>query len=126
MAKSKYEYVKKFEDNDRLLPNTWLVVRIDGRGFHRFTDSHGYQKPNDERGLRCVQVLVRAAACAMECPVPCALCRAPCALCHMVCGPVANVLVVAVVLGEGGRDGACCFVPCELEASSACCSVSRV
>jgi hypothetical protein len=35
MANSKYEYVKQFELADNLLPNTWLVVRIDGRGFHR-------------------------------------------------------------------------------------------
>jgi len=30
MAKSKFEYVKKFEQDATLLPNTWLVVRIDG------------------------------------------------------------------------------------------------
>jgi hypothetical protein len=30
MAKSKFEYVKKFEQDVTLLPNTWLVVRIDG------------------------------------------------------------------------------------------------
>jgi tRNA(His) guanylyltransferase len=34
MAKSKYEYVKHFEMPDPLLPNTWLVVRVDGRSFH--------------------------------------------------------------------------------------------
>lgn len=35
MANSKYEYVRQFELADNLLPSTWLVVRIDGRGFHR-------------------------------------------------------------------------------------------
>lgn len=35
MANSKYEYVRHFELADSLLPSTWLVVRIDGRGFHR-------------------------------------------------------------------------------------------
>ena len=35
MAKSKFEYVRKFERGDACLPNTWLVVRIDGRSFHR-------------------------------------------------------------------------------------------
>jgi tRNA(His) guanylyltransferase len=35
MAKSKYEYVKSFEKDDSLLPNTWMVLRIDGRGFHK-------------------------------------------------------------------------------------------
>lgn len=36
MAKSRYEYVKLFEKDDRLLPNTWIVVRLDGRGFHGY------------------------------------------------------------------------------------------
>jgi hypothetical protein len=31
----RYEYVKAFEQADLLLPNTWIVVRIDGRGFHK-------------------------------------------------------------------------------------------
>ena len=31
----RYEYVKTFERSDTLLPNTWIVVRIDGRGFHK-------------------------------------------------------------------------------------------
>ena len=51
MAKSKFEYVKKFEENDTCLLNCWIVVRIDGRSFHRFSETHGYTKPNDLRGL---------------------------------------------------------------------------
>ncbi|XP_066930238.1 LOW QUALITY PROTEIN: probable tRNA(His) guanylyltransferase [Clytia hemisphaerica] len=51
MAKSKFEYVKKFEENDVCLPNCWIVVRIDGRSFHRFSEDHCYSKPNDVRGL---------------------------------------------------------------------------
>ena len=35
MAQSKYEYVKKFERDEVLLPNTWTVIRLDGRGFHQ-------------------------------------------------------------------------------------------
>ena len=35
MAKSQYEYVRKFERDDGCLPNTWMVVRLDGRCFHR-------------------------------------------------------------------------------------------
>jgi len=35
MAKSKYEYVKQFEMEDKILPNCWLVVRLDGRGKKR-------------------------------------------------------------------------------------------
>jgi hypothetical protein len=31
----RYEYVRNFERDEILLPNTWIVVRIDGRGFHK-------------------------------------------------------------------------------------------
>lgn len=51
MAKSKFEYVRTFETEDRCLPNTWIIVRVDGKGFHKFSADHGYIKPNDERGL---------------------------------------------------------------------------
>jgi tRNA(His) guanylyltransferase len=51
MANSKYEYVKSFEQPDVLLPNTWIVVRIDGRGFHKLSDRYGFIKPNDRRAL---------------------------------------------------------------------------
>jgi tRNA(His) 5'-end guanylyltransferase len=33
MANSKYSYVKHFETDDRLLPDCWIVVRVDGKGF---------------------------------------------------------------------------------------------
>ncbi|OJD21966.1 tRNA(His) guanylyltransferase, partial [Blastomyces percursus] len=66
MANSKYEYVKAFEQDDSLLPNTWIVVRIDGRGFHRFSDRYQFQKPNDERALN----LMNAAACAVMKDLP--------------------------------------------------------
>jgi tRNA(His) 5'-end guanylyltransferase len=36
MAKSKFEYVKNFESDEKLLPECWIVVRIDGKGFTRF------------------------------------------------------------------------------------------
>ncbi|KAJ9354339.1 Thg1 C terminal domain-containing protein [Paecilomyces variotii] len=51
MANSKYEYVKQFEQPDALLPNAWIVVRIDGRGFHKLSDKYGFRKPNDRRAL---------------------------------------------------------------------------
>ena len=38
MAKSKFEYVKQFETEDKCLPNCWIVVRIDGKGFHRYVN----------------------------------------------------------------------------------------
>ncbi|VVD01751.1 unnamed protein product [Leptidea sinapis] len=52
MAKSTFEYVKTFELDDSLLPNTWIVVRIDGKCFHKFADDHNFTKPNDERALK--------------------------------------------------------------------------
>ena len=52
MANSKFEYVKKFEHSNSLLPNTYMVVRVDGRGFTGFTDAHKFEKPNDMRGLK--------------------------------------------------------------------------
>jgi tRNA(His) guanylyltransferase len=39
MSHSKYEYVKQFETHATMLPHTWLVVRIDGRSFHRYACS---------------------------------------------------------------------------------------
>lgn len=63
MAKSKYEYVKKFEQNDQCLMNCWIVIRIDGRNFHRFSDGHGFEKPNDRRALqlmnKCAETVMK-------------------------------------------------------------------
>ena len=50
MACSRFEYVKAFEQDDRCLPGTWIVVRLDGRGFARFVEQHGWSKPHDRRG----------------------------------------------------------------------------
>lgn len=33
MANSRFEYVKGYETDDRLLPDCWIVVRLDGKGF---------------------------------------------------------------------------------------------
>jgi len=51
MANSKYEYVRDFERDESLLPNTWIVVRIDGRGFHKLSNHYAFTKPNDVRAL---------------------------------------------------------------------------
>lgn len=63
MAKSKYEYVRKFEQNDQCLMNCWIVIRIDGRNFHRFSDGHCFEKPNDQRALqlmnKCAETVMR-------------------------------------------------------------------
>ncbi|KAI4205175.1 MAG: hypothetical protein LQ346_001508 [Caloplaca aetnensis] len=66
MAKSKYEYVKLFEQNLNLLPNTYVVVRIDGRGFHHLSAKYGFEKPNDRRALD----LMNAAAAALLKEIP--------------------------------------------------------
>ncbi|KAJ1728573.1 tRNA-histidine guanylyltransferase 1-like [Coemansia biformis] len=63
MANSKYEYVRNFESDDRLLPSTWLVVRIDGQGFTQFTARHDFAKPNDVRAL---QLMNRAAVTVVD------------------------------------------------------------
>ncbi|TVY71547.1 tRNA(His) guanylyltransferase [Lachnellula suecica] len=68
MANSKYEYVKAFEQPDILLPNTWIVVRIDGRGFHkintdeyqRFSAKYEFEKPNDRRALDLMNAAAKA------------------------------------------------------------------
>lgn len=78
MAKSRFEYVKNFETDDALLPACWIVIRIDGKGFTkytaifdslvkrarvanrhfhrtvglcRFAEQHHFEKPNDARSL---------------------------------------------------------------------------
>lgn len=66
---SRFEYVKSFEQTSNLLPNTYLVIRIDGRGFHkcvrevqncrensdmaafRLCAIYEFEKPNDRRAL---------------------------------------------------------------------------
>ncbi|XP_044738239.1 probable tRNA(His) guanylyltransferase [Chrysoperla carnea] len=51
MANSKFEYVREFENEDKIMPNCWVVVRIDGKGFHKFSKLHNFDKPNDVRAL---------------------------------------------------------------------------
>ncbi|KAK4056578.1 tRNA-His guanylyltransferase [Microbotryomycetes sp. JL221] len=52
MANTRFAYVRLYEQADSLLPNTFFVIRIDGKGFHKFSTSHNFDKPNDERALR--------------------------------------------------------------------------
>lgn len=58
MACSRFEYVKNFELADQVLPETFMVVRIDGRGFTKFSDMHEFAKPND---LAALEVMNTAA-----------------------------------------------------------------
>ncbi|KAG9245716.1 tRNAHis guanylyltransferas-like protein Thg1 [Calycina marina] len=66
MANSKYEYVKDYETPDKLPLDNWIVVRIDGRGFHKFTTKYGFEKPNDKKGMD----LMNAAAMAVMTELP--------------------------------------------------------
>ena len=76
MAKSKYEYVKQFERDEVLLPDCYMVVRLDGKSFskyerwciccclrgvtvNRFVSVHEYAKPNDVRGVLLMEEYVR-------------------------------------------------------------------
>ncbi|KAM7224382.1 tRNA guanylyltransferase [Rhypophila decipiens] len=60
MANSKFEYVRGFEQPDHLMPNTWIVVRIDGRGFTKFANKYEFEKPNDKRALDLMNAAARA------------------------------------------------------------------
>ena len=51
--------IRNFELSDALLPNTYLVVRLDGKGFHRFSDKHKFRKPNDRRALDLMNTAAR-------------------------------------------------------------------
>lgn len=60
MANSKYEYVKLFEvDDEVMLPNL-IVVRVDGVDFRRFSEVHGFVKPNDEKALELMNCCAMA------------------------------------------------------------------
>ena len=63
MANSRYEYVKAFERENYLLPDTFIVIRVDGKGFHKFSQHYRFDKPND---LRALGVMNRAALKVMQ------------------------------------------------------------
>lgn len=51
MANSMYEYARQYESatENYLVIDSFIVVRIDGNGFHRFSKIHNLLKPNDKR-----------------------------------------------------------------------------
>ncbi|CAG0883781.1 unnamed protein product [Cyprideis torosa] len=63
MANSRFAYVRNFEKASICLPNTWIVVRVDGKEFHQFCDAHKLEKPNDQR---CLALMNKAARCVMN------------------------------------------------------------
>ncbi|KAI1400621.1 tRNA guanylyltransferase [Hypoxylon fuscum] len=60
MANSRFGYVKQFEQVDNLLPNTWVVVRLDGRGFTNLCAKYNFEKPNDRRALDLMNAAAKA------------------------------------------------------------------
>ncbi|GJE88705.1 tRNAHis guanylyltransferase [Phanerochaete sordida] len=59
MAGTKFAYVKNFELPDPLLPGTYILLRLDGHGFHRLSQDHDFVKPNDERALQLMDHAAR-------------------------------------------------------------------
>ncbi|XP_048335653.2 tRNA(His) guanylyltransferase 1 isoform X1 [Ziziphus jujuba] len=45
------DFVRSFQFEKKLMPSTWIVIRIDGCHFHSFSKDHEFVKPNDERAL---------------------------------------------------------------------------
>ncbi|KAJ6334160.1 hypothetical protein OIU78_011129 [Salix suchowensis] len=44
-------YIRSFLFESKLMASTWIVIRIDGCHFHRFSEVHDFEKPNDEQAL---------------------------------------------------------------------------
>lgn len=59
MAGSKYTYVRNFELPDAILPSTYLVIRLDGKGFHGFSKLHSFDKPNDAKALTLMNLAAK-------------------------------------------------------------------
>ncbi|KAK1591612.1 hypothetical protein Q3G72_010367 [Acer saccharum] len=51
VSKIKPDYVRSYLFESKLMPYTWIVIRIDGCHFHRFSEVHEFEKPNDKRAL---------------------------------------------------------------------------
>lgn len=59
MAGSRYAYVRAFELPDPLLPSTFFIIRLDGKGFHQFSKSHDFAKPNDAKALELMNMAAK-------------------------------------------------------------------
>ncbi|PUU74090.1 Thg1 C terminal domain-domain-containing protein [Tuber borchii] len=60
MANSKYDYVRNFENPHHLLLNTYIILRLDGRCFTKFAESHDFRKPNDPRAIHLMNASASA------------------------------------------------------------------
>jgi len=63
MACTRFEYVKKYEQQSSVLKNCWFVLRVDGRNFSDFCLRHDFEKPND---IRALKLMNRSALGVME------------------------------------------------------------
>ncbi|EST10001.1 tRNAHis guanylyltransferase catalytic domain protein [Kalmanozyma brasiliensis GHG001] len=59
MAGTRFAYVRNFELPDSVIPSVYLVVRIDGKGFHKFSALHSFAKPNDPSALELMNTAAR-------------------------------------------------------------------
>lgn len=59
MSGSRYSYVRNSELPDALLPSTYLVIRLDGKGFHKFSKAHNFDKPNDVNALELMNMAAK-------------------------------------------------------------------
>ncbi|CAH2355585.1 tRNA(His) guanylyltransferase [[Candida] railenensis] len=62
MANSRFEYVRSFERENIFPQETYLVVRVDGRGFHKFSAEYDFTKPNDLDALKVMNLAARSLA----------------------------------------------------------------
>ena len=60
MVNSRFEYVKEFEREDQLLPDTYILVEIRGRHFKDFCSQHQVAHPFDDRLTRLMAAAARA------------------------------------------------------------------
>lgn len=60
LVNSKFNYLKDMETKTNLLPHCWIIVRIDGKGFHKFSEKHNFKKPNDFRSIELMNISAKA------------------------------------------------------------------
>ncbi|KAL6518512.1 tRNA-His guanylyltransferase [Orobanche gracilis] len=63
LNKTKAHYVRSFQYESRLMPFTWIVIRVDGCHFQRFSKDLEFEKPNDVQALNLMN---SCAACVLE------------------------------------------------------------
>lgn len=51
MSKSKYEYVRNYEQTKTITLDTFFVIWVDGKNFHKFTKENNFEKPNDLKAI---------------------------------------------------------------------------